>query len=108
MGFKKGHKLARGRPKGSKNRNAKIADKIVEIGLKNGERDFQKIWDALKPKEKADMILKFLPFEKAQYARIEEKGKLQPTININMIAATKENVKQLDNTINVEHEEIDD
>ncbi len=106
-GFKKGHKKMGGRQKGAINRNTQIANLIVEKILKNGEKGFEKIWKGLSPKEQMEFVLKTLPFEKAQMARIETTTKTQPNITVNLIAATKENVKQIDNTIDITHEEVD-
>ena len=105
-GFKKGRKKVGGRTKGAKNRNTEIANKIIEVALKNGDRDFEKIWNGLKPKEQMDALLKFLPFQKPQMARIESEHKTQPNITVNLVAATKDQ-KQIDNTIDITHEELD-
>lgn len=105
-GFKKGHPKYGGRKKGSINRNTEVANLIIDQVLGAGADGFQEIWDELKAREKVDFIAKMLPFKKAMMARIDGEGKALPQININFVAA-KDEKKQLDNTINIDHEEID-
>lgn len=110
MAFKKGdrlgHKKAGGRQLGTPNKKSLAADKILEKLNNKGAKDFDKIWNGLKPKEQMDAILKALPFSKPQMARIENENRTPQEININFIAATPENVKQIDNTIDIPHEEL--
>ena len=104
--FKPGHKKVGGRKKGSINKTTEVANIIIDQVLGAGAEGFQEIWDELKAREKADFIIKMLPFKKAMMSRIDGEGKALPEININFVAAAKE-TKQLDNTINIDHEEID-
>ena len=104
--FKKGHKKVGGRKKGSLNKTTEVANIIIDKVLGAGADGFDDLWEELKPREKAGFIVKMLPFKKAMMARIDGEGKALPSININFVAAGKE-TKQLDNTINIDHEEID-
>ena len=104
--FKKGHPKYGGRQKGSINRNTEVANIIIDKVLGEGAEGFDDLWNALKPKEQMEFILKVMPFKKAMMSRIDGEGKQIPDITINFVAAT--NQKQLDNTINIEHEELDD
>lgn len=108
MPFEKGRKKVGGRQKGTPNKKTELENMLLDKFLTKGSREVDKIWDGLKPREKADLLIKLLPFKKPQMARIESNQDTRPNITINMIAATKENVKQIDNTINIPHEEVDD
>ena len=109
-GERKGHKKAGGRQKGTPNKKTEIANAIIDRVLENGNKGLDDIWNGLKPKEQMEFIIKFMPFKLPQMARIENENKAPQNITINMIAATKENVKQIENNLtqDIEYEEIDD
>ena len=106
MQFEKGKKKTGGRTKGSKNKKTLIAEAIVDRVMQNGSKDFDKIWNQLKPKEQMEFILKFMPFKAPQMARVENTTKQIPNLTINFVPASQQLEEQ--NTIEIGHEEVDD
>ena len=105
--YQKGHKKIAGRKPGSKNKNTLIIREFAEYILLNGKADWDKIWDGLKPKEQADVIVKLFPYSIPQMARVENENKVPHSITINMIPASPERLEQ-NNTIDITHSEINE
>jgi len=107
MPLEKGMKKTGGRKKGSINKNTETKLAFVRYILDKGEKDIDNIWPELKPKEQMEAIIKLLEYDLPKHSRIENVGKQQPDITINFIAASPEKLAE-QNTIDIEHEEIDE
>jgi len=105
MAFEKGMKKRGGRVKGSKNKKTLAAEELRDFILEKGCDGIADIWDDLKAKEKMDYLIKLMPYSIPMLARVENENKMPQSITINMLPAPP---KQIDNTINITHEEIDD
>jgi len=105
--FNEGHKKVAGRKKGVPNKNTAIIREFAEYIVLNGKADWDKIWEGLKPKEQADVIVKLFPYSIPQMARVENENKMPQSITINMIPASPEKLAE-NNTIDITHQEIDE
>ena len=106
--FQKGHKKVGGRQKGTKNKSTEVAEAFVNYIINMGERDAQKIWDGLKPKEQMDALIKLTNFVLPQKARVENENKLPASVTVNLIAATPKNELPEQTTYDITHEEINE
>ena len=108
MAFEKGMKKTGGRTSGSKNKKTLAAILLRDYILEMGIVGISDIWDELKAKDKMDFIIKMMPYQIPQMARIENESKVPQNITINMMPAP---AKQIEDNIKIEditHEEIDD
>jgi hypothetical protein len=62
MPFQKGHKLAPGRAKGSKNKLSTEVRAALATALEGELENIQELLNQLEPKERIDAIAKLLPF----------------------------------------------
>ena len=107
MSFKKGHIKKGGRGKGALNKSTEAKMAFVEYIINKGEKDIEKIWKGLQPKEQMDAVIKLIEYTLPKHARIENVNKAPTSVTINFLPATPERIEE-NNTIDIPYEEADD
>lgn len=105
MPYEKGQLKTGGRKKGAVNKNTEAKLAFVDYIVNKGEKDIEKIWKGLLPKEQMDAVIKLLEYQLPKHARIENVNKMPQSVTINFLPATPERIEEI-NTEDISYEEI--